>query len=280
VGGRKYRATVGLLTDKVARFGGLYIGYLFRNVVIANKLPNRRYPSRVHGQVVLSDDWRHCLSHYKDNLIEGGLDALLLDIEEKARTVFDMGDEFVEDLRLENISSTIASAYKGALRRSTIGRDGLVNPMPTSKDDDEAREEHDDASDEPRKIKSRKRRRVFGPTQTSNSAGSGIKIGWSGMGGDELASVDLHGGVITVVFNKNCAKLMALSQQPRWPGLYLVIGAELSAHCDKLTLVEIEKAFGGMLGDSTGTEDKQAMKHQIRLWWAFVADDDDQEIAA
>lgn len=274
--GRRYRATLGILTDDVGAYGGLFIGFLFRNICVEKVLPTRAFPARVHGQIELSGDWRHQLSNYKDELIEDK-EALLLDIETKAKSLFDLADEYVEDMRLEKIASEIQAVADDELRRALYGNYRSVNKR-TFKSGTEPGEPVEQPGTK-HETKPQKEDAPTAPKAQSESA-SGIRFGWGRFGHDVLGVVSRVDGVVEVKLNRDCPKLEAMSRQPKYPGLYLAIGNEIAMYCLELRPFEIEGVFGGMLGASEGTEDVRQMMNAIRVWWGFLAEEASQAKAA
>jgi uncharacterized protein YggU (UPF0235/DUF167 family) len=277
VNGRAYKATLGILTNKIGAYGGLFIGYLFRNICIEKRFVERRFPGRLHGQIELSEAWRSALSNYKDDLISDK-DALLADIETQAKALIDKADDFVEDWRLNvEVASTIEGVANDALRRSLAGE---IQPRTTysrgtttasrkrGKKRAKRRSKHEKETPQPTEAKKRPLVR-------------GMKLGWAARGTDVIGELDIAPNSMTVTLNKECPKLEALSRQPRYPGVYLVMGHVIARHCVRnLRPYEIEEYFSGMLGDAKGSEDINALADAIELWWAFLADEQQEQAAA
>jgi len=276
VNGRRYKATIGILSENVGAYSGLFVGFLFRNICVEKSLPNRSVPPRVHGQIELSGDWRHALSNYKDAVIEDR-ESLLLDIETHAKRILDLADEYTEDIRLDKIALEIESVSAAAIR-SAEGHLRLVPPRqrPSMTPKDPETVPADDSED------ARKRSVLKDASKTRDDVApvTGIKLEWGHLGNDTLGMVRMKGLQVTVTLNRDCPKLDALSRQPKYPGIYLAIGNELAMQCLELKVSEIEKAFGAMLGEATGSENYPSMMRAIRAWWGFIAEEQPAQVAA
>jgi len=272
VNGRRYKATLGVLSENVGAYSGLFVGFLFRNICVEKALPNRAVPPRVHGQIELSGDWRHALSNYKDEIIEDR-EALLLDIEQRAATILDLADEYAEDLRFENISLELEPVIAEALREGK-GNLRLVKPARTEREDEQPRPKRED-TERAEKDEQEPKEKAKAENDNDDGAGNatGVRLRWQHLGHDTLGAVSLVGRAVTVTLNRDCPKLDAQSRQPRYPGVLLAMGNELAMKCMELTVSEIEDLFGAMLGPAAGSENKADMMRAVRVWWGFVAEE-------
>lgn len=266
VNGRPYKATIGILSESIGAYSGLWIGHLYRTICVEKSLPSRALPARVHGQIELSSAWRHALSNYKDEIIEDR-ELLLLDIESRAAGILDLADEFTEDMRFENIAAEIQSVATKALE------DGASKTTGSNRGSDGPRKPSGERAEKPKESEAQADEPAEKTPENGEDFSSGIRYGFRRLGHDTIGSVEIHGRTVTVILNSQCPKIEAVSRQPRYPGIYLAIGNEIAAKCDELGPSEIETLFGGMLGDAGGSEKRIDMKRAIRAWWGFVADE-------
>src|SRR5579859_4630098 len=210
VNGRRYKATLGILSEQVGAYSGLFVGFLYRNICIEKSLPNRAVPPRVHGQIELSEDWRHTLSNYKDTIIHDR-EALLLDIETRAAKLFDLADEYAEDLRLDKVALEVETVAAKAIRRSKTAHLRIVTSESGGGGGVKAPENPN------REKREHKAHADLSKDDGANVA-SGLRVRWQRLGHDTLGGVSLKGRQITITLNRDCPKLDAQSKQPRYPG--------------------------------------------------------------
>lgn len=274
INGRRYTATVGVLTENIGRYKGLHFGYAYRNICVEHRLATRNLPVRVHGQIALSDDWRHTLSPDKTEIVEDR-ELLLSDIEKLAAEVIEKADSYEEDLRLENIATKITLVV-GRRIRNVSGGQGRVAPLNTGG----AGGDREKADGQPDKDSTdRTRERPSKPKDPKgNKVTGGVKVRFEPMGSHDLDAVEWNERekLLTIALNNDCPKIQACSIQPRYPGLFLICGA---AHArwvrENLTASDIDRLFGAMLGKSRG-DSVAAMAEAIRVWWGFEAEEDER----
>lgn len=277
VNGKPYKARIGILSDSIGAYSGLWFGFLHRNICIEkSSLPNRPIPARIHGQIELSAEWRHSFSNYKDQIIDD-YELLLEDIEKQAKSIFDLADEYAEDIQLENISLEIEGKVTDALmqalakKKKDRGNGGGEKP------------EHDPDNPIPEietKLDSDENGTKKVETNIKQSRATGVKLKWEHLGSDTLYQVRPYDKTIVITLNRDCPKLQAQRRLPNYPGIYLAMGTAIALHCLELIPAQIVSYYSGMLGDAEQSENQQQMIQSIIAWWGFVANESKSAQAA
>jgi hypothetical protein len=267
VNDKKYSAEVGILSEGIGRYSGIFVGCLYRTIEKMKVLSTLSLPPRIHGQVVLSKEWKESLSNYKDKIVnEDDREGLLRDIEKHAATVIAEAEEYTEDLRLENIALEIERVANAAMKSSEgnlrLVRDrkpGPPNPGPPH-------------PPRPKPHIKPTKLHIAVDNEKERDTNSGIRFRFEPLGHDTMGEVRILGRSVLVALNKECPKIEAVSKERKYPGLYLEIGTQLADYANtNMNVDEIEDLFGGMLKTAAGTGKKEQMCKEIRLWWGFEA---------
>jgi len=215
--------------------------------------------------------WAKVLAEFVDNAFDdaaGNSREVVIELHKGEVSITDYGRGIEDINRLGTLGASASYHHEGNIGQYGIGAKAWL-----------CKAEKSECETETPKPKPRPKPRadLF---DGLDSVGTGIRFRWQHLGHDTLGAVSLVGRSVTVTLNRDCPKLEAQSRQPKYPGLYLTIGNELAMKCTELTVSEIEDNFGAMLGSASGSEHKADMMRAIRVWWGFVAEEENNQADA
>jgi hypothetical protein len=130
VGGKKYTAEVGILSEVVSNYSGIRVCYGHRVVEKKTKLFGDAIPARIFGYVMLDTSWKGHLSKNKTEIIDA--EDLEQDLAHRLENLFKMARKFEEDLIIEGLNVHLSDVLTRSWRASEDGNERGNRKEPTN----------------------------------------------------------------------------------------------------------------------------------------------------